>query len=483
MHIHGNRQRLRQLEGEIASGPLRFAFGARAGVTPTTHAAFPFRPCFDQSQRVFAAAGRNRQGETAHLSRVLRRRLHRVVASGHEAVDEASVCALPAIVVFAVLVAELAIGARAPEQIEIWMHVAGQFDGDKLWRGHGKRVQVGSPLADDRRLAAFVPSAGNFHFAGNVAERRLALGGHFPIRRAHDVGSERLVRGHHSAEPGRQRNHDHGRATKHCAAVRSGHEGNRSEHQQQAYGPGQRRRAGSVEINAHTQNQRVQIVDDVVGASFGRLSAGVVKQQADCQRCRHHQLKGEVDHSRADARDPPEQDIIRISWLRIGEDNPDAPKRVADVEDREAKQHRYRRGAYYHRQDNAGSAFRVHRHPRRGQNAASHCDLSNQRHRESVRENRHAARPDQHRCDHREQTEDRAWQDSIFLGGLGGVGNEHVQRGQENQHAAQHDVRSAQRQRGGRKPEASQDGEQQRPMRPRAQAWQHRGVRKPRDRC
>ena len=358
------------------------------------------------------------------------------------------------------------------------MHIRGQLDGHEPWRVHGERVEMGNPRADDQRRAARVPSASDFPLAGNGADGRLASGKHFPLRRPHDLGGECLMRGHHGTASGGQRKHDHRRAAQHRRPFSPRREGRGSEHQQHAAEPGQRRRAGGVEINARAQNQRDHVMEDVVGAPSGGCSPRVVEQQADRQRRRHDQLEGEVDHTRADARDPPEQNVVGKPRLRIGEDHPDAPKRIADVDNGKAKQHRDSGCADNHRRHHAGSARGVHRDPSRGQNAASHCDLSDERHGEGVRDDRHAARPDQHRRDHGEQSPNRARQDEASARPCR---NEHMQPGQEDQHGARHDVGSAERQRGGRKPKAGQDREQQRSVRPRGQTRQCGGVRNPGD--
>ena len=266
-------------------------------------------------------------------------------------------------------------------------------------------------------------------------------------------------------EPGGQRHHDQQHAPQRGAAIRFRRERRRSEHHGNAQSPGQRRRAGRVEVNAHAQDQRERVVGDVVGASSGGFLARVVQQEADRQRRCHDQLESQVDHARTDTGDPAEQDIVREPRLRVGENHPNAPQRVADIDDGEAEQHGNRRGGDNHGRHRTGATHGVHGDPRRRQDSAAHGDLSDQRHGEGARVESNRAGPNEHRGNHDEHAQDGARQDKALARGRG---NKHIQPGQKDQHGAHYHVGPAEGQRRGRKPEASHDGEQQRPMRPSA---------------
>ena len=336
------------------------------------------------------------------------------------------------------------------------------------------------PLADDQRPAGVVPSAGDLHPVGfQRPEGSLTFGRNFLLFRPYDVRSVRLVDGHDHGEPGGQRHRDHRHAAKRGAPIRSRGENRGSEHDGNAQGARKRRGAGRVEVNAHAQDQRQRVVGDVVGASLGGFLPRIVQQEPHRQRRRHNQLERQVDHARADAGDAAEQDVVRESGLGVGEHDPNAPQRVADVDDGEAEQHGDRRGENNHRSHHIGAALGVHGNPRCGQDGAPHGDLSNEGHGEGVGEDRHRAGPNEHRGGHREHSQDRARQDEAASRGRR---NQHIQPGQEHQHGAQHDVGPAERQRRGREPEAGHDGEQQGAVRPSAYARQLGGVGKPADR-
>ena len=391
----------------MAGGPRWITLVSRAAFTPRTRPALPLCLFFNGAQDVFLALGRERQREPAQLVGKLRGRLHRVVSLGHEAVHEPSVFSHATSVVLVVLIAELAVSARAPEQVKVGAHVRRQFDGHQPGRVHGERVKTGAPITDDQRIAAFVPRASDLEVAGDSPQRRFTFGGHLLLRGAHYLRREGLVRVHDSAESHQQRQCDQRRAAKHRAAFRTWREDRRAKHQRHAQTSRQRRGTRRVEVDADAEDQGEGVVAEVVGAPLAGLPQGVEEQQADGERRRHHQLECEVDNARADAGDPTEQNVVREPRLRIGEDHPNTPKRVTNVDDREAEQHGKRGCANHHRRHHAGAVLGVHGHPRRGQDTPAHGNLSNQRHRKGVGGNGHDRGADQHRGNRAQQPEDR----------------------------------------------------------------------------
>ena len=140
LHIHGNGQRLGELEGEVAGRVRGITLGSRTCLAPSAGATLTVRGFHNHSERLVAALGVDGQRVVASLARILRGRLHGIAAGGQDAVHDAGVRTHAAIVVLAVLVAQLAVPAGALEEIEVWVHIRRQFNGNETRCVHGEGV-------------------------------------------------------------------------------------------------------------------------------------------------------------------------------------------------------------------------------------------------------------------------------------------------------------------------------------------------------